>query len=221
MTSKELFSILIDHQDKLNIQIKGSNWKSLNLPWKRPIWIELAELLNIFDNWKWWKKGGSIEKYSEKWYQAVLEYVDTLHFVISKYLAEEKELDLPAYFASAWEVSSMETDCDIADLCENIVSILLTYKTVPMTKFFNLGRLLQLSLIDIVKLYLAKNVLNNFRQKHGYKTGEYIKIWNGKEDNYYLAEIIFDLPFNTDFESIVMDKLEIEYGKIKNRSKGS
>ena len=35
-----------------------------------------------------------------------------------------------------------------------------------------------------------KNALNNARQALGYKDGTYQKIWDGKEDNVYLVEII-------------------------------
>ena len=35
-----------------------------------------------------------------------------------------------------------------------------------------------------------KNVLNKFRQDNGYKEGTYRKIWNGKEDNVVLSEIL-------------------------------
>ena len=32
-------------------------------------------------------------------------------------------------------------------------------------------------------------MLNTFRQDHGYKDGGYVKIWSGREDNEWLAEI--------------------------------
>ncbi|MFA6630524.1 MAG: dUTPase, partial [Sulfuricurvum sp.] len=35
----------------------------------------------------------------------------------------------------------------------------------------------------LYRLYVGKNILNQFRQDHGYKEGHYIKIWNGLEDN--------------------------------------
>jgi len=42
----------------------------------------------------------------------------------------------------------------------------------------------------LFEMYVAKNVLNKFRQDHGYKEGSYHKVWNGREDNEVLAEII-------------------------------
>ena len=40
-----------------------------------------------------------------------------------------------------------------------------------------------LKIVDLLKLYRAKNVLNAFRQKNGYKQGTYVKIWGEDEDN--------------------------------------
>jgi hypothetical protein len=41
--------------------------------------------------------------------------------------------------------------------------------------------------------YVGKNVLNFFRQDHGYKEGSYQKMWNGREDNEYLVDIMSSL----------------------------
>src|SRR5262249_9061292 len=41
--------------------------------------------------------------------------------------------------------------------------------------------------------YVSKNVLNHFRQDHGYKTGEYRKTWDGREDNVHLAQLLESL----------------------------
>jgi hypothetical protein len=41
----------------------------------------------------------------------------------------------------------------------------------------------------LYRLYVGKNILNQFRQDHGYKEGSYIKIWNGVEDNLVMKEI--------------------------------
>jgi hypothetical protein len=43
---------------------------------------------------------------------------------------------------------------------------------------------------DLFKQYVGKNVLNVFRQDHGYKAGTYIKIWDGREDNEHLVEVL-------------------------------
>jgi hypothetical protein len=49
--------------------------------------------------------------------------------------------------------------------------------------FFALASMGSLNLDQLYRLYVGKNILNRFRQDHGYKEGTYVKIWNGLEDN--------------------------------------
>ena len=39
----------------------------------------------------------------------------------------------------------------------------------------------------------GKNVLNFFRQDHGYQEGTYVKLWQGREDNEHLSELLESL----------------------------
>ena len=45
---------------------------------------------------------------------------------------------------------------------------------------------------ELYRQYVAKNVLNLFRQDNGYKQGSYLKIWDGREDNEHLVEIMHE-----------------------------
>jgi hypothetical protein len=47
-----------------------------------------------------------------------------------------------------------------------------------------------LNIDTLYRLYIGKNILNKFRQDHGYKEGTYIKIWNGEEDNVTMQRIL-------------------------------
>ena len=59
---------------------------------------------------------------------------------------------------------------------------------------------------------MAKNVLNVFRQDHGYKDGSYVKMWNGKEDNEILAIVLEDTDSDAlDFKEILYRELENLY----------
>ena len=49
---------------------------------------------------------------------------------------------------------------------------------------------LDMAFDELYEIYVGKNVLNMFRQDHGYKDGSYIKIWQGREDNEHLADIM-------------------------------
>ena len=46
---------------------------------------------------------------------------------------------------------------------------------------------------DLYRIYVGKNVLNFFRQDHGYKDGSYKKVWQGREDNEHLVEVASSL----------------------------
>ena len=51
-----------------------------------------------------------------------------------------------------------------------------------------------------------------FRQDKGYKEGTYQKIWNGREDNEYLVEIIGSLDSSrSEFKDEVYAALESAY----------
>ena len=60
---------------------------------------------------------------------------------------------------------------------------------ILIADFFNLVIMSGLNLDTLYKLYIGKNVLNQFRQDHGYKDGTYIKIWNGEEDNVVMKRV--------------------------------
>lgn len=55
---------------------------------------------------------------------------------------------------------------------------------------------------NLTPLYFGKNVLNDFRQKNGYKENTYKKIWNGVEDNDYMFNIVESLGALADEETI-------------------
>jgi hypothetical protein len=78
--------------------------------------------------------------------------------------------------------------------------------------FLNLMTSAGMTFDDTLRLYFSKNVLNLFRQNNGYKTGTYIKIWNGREDNEHLAEIILSLDSESpSFKTDLYDKLQDRY----------
>ena len=51
-----------------------------------------------------------------------------------------------------------------------------------------------MNLQNLYTLYIGKNILNRFRQDHGYKEGTYIKVWNGSEDNIVMLDIMASHP---------------------------
>lgn len=60
--------------------------------------------------------------------------------------------------------------------------------------------------------YVSKNVLNIFRQEHGYKDGSYVKEWFGQEDNVHLVEISASLdPESATFSHDLKGQLAQRY----------
>jgi hypothetical protein len=72
--------------------------------------------------------------------------------------------------------------------------------------FLNVAMQSGLNLDALYKLYVGKNILNQFRQDHGYKEGNYIKLWNGSEDNVTMQKILDVEPEITP---------EVLYNKLK------
>jgi hypothetical protein len=64
----------------------------------------------------------------------------------------------------------------------------------------------------LFRQYVGKNVLNFFRQDHGYKDGYYIKEWHGKEDNEHLVDVMNCLdPLDASYPEKLYQLLEARY----------
>ena len=85
------------------------------------------------------------------------------------------------------------------------------YQEELLEQFWECVDAVGLGLDDLYRLYIGKNALNQFRQRHGYKESTYKKIWNGKEDNVVMQEILQQRPDITYKE--LLDVLEDEYKK--------
>lgn len=65
---------------------------------------------------------------------------------------------------------------------------------------------------ELYRQYVGKNVLNFFRQDHGYKDGTYHKIWNGREDNEHLVDVLNTLDISLkDYSDSVYNGLKQRY----------
>lgn len=86
------------------------------------------------------------------------------------------------------------------------------YKTELVKRFFTCLNSAGMTFQDLYTLYIWKNVLNKFRQDHGYKEGTYKKIWsNWQEDNVTMHYILNQNP-DLSYEEIY-NELEKEYNK--------
>jgi hypothetical protein len=68
---------------------------------------------------------------------------------------------------------------------------------------------------SLYRAYVGKNVLNFFRQDHGYKEGTYVKNWAGREDNEHLVEVVSELDSSAaDFADLLYQALSERYQQV-------
>jgi hypothetical protein len=65
---------------------------------------------------------------------------------------------------------------------------------------------------------MAKNILNRFRQDHGYKVQTYMKMWDGQEDNVYLMNNLNNIKTDENFETNVYNILDTKYRELLEKS---
>ena len=180
------FAAMIGLQEEMNVKVNPS-WRTAGYPWHRAIWTECAEMLEHV-GWKWWKDL-SAEPDVE---QIRLEVVDIWHFGMSDLMGRERDTNRIAVrladdYASTSHAFGEKT---LHDLIETIAQTTLTRQAFDPQAFFALVHGVELDIDNLYRRYVGKNVLNFFRQDHGYKAGTYRKTWSGREDNEHLAEIV-------------------------------
>lgn len=193
-------------QEKLNATV-NPNWKKAQYAWYRAAWIEAAELMDHF-NYKWWK---NIDKEVDR-EQALLELVDIYHFLISDMLVHNVS---PAAIYNTYKRVAHIKPKDKEEILSEIEAFVATCAETQMILPVDYARMVVMcgfTLEEVLKWYIAKNCLNIFRQDNGYKDGSYVKIWNGREDNVVLAELV--APYETvDFDELYQQLTAAYKGK--------
>jgi dimeric dUTPase (all-alpha-NTP-PPase superfamily) len=175
---------MLELQDRMNSKVHPA-WREQHYEWYRAIWTECAELMDHF-GWKWWKKQ------TPDLPQIQLEIVDIWHFGMSIQLQHSQDYDaLAEQLLSQWHSANTTTDFRVA--VEQLANDVLTSQAMSIPLFCQLMTLTDFSADELYRQYIGKNVLNFFRQDHGYKEGTYHKKWHGKEDNEHLAEVLATL----------------------------
>lgn len=234
MLHKNIVKNMLQMQQKLNDNTCGIGWESgytdkgKLINFKRCIYMECAELMDSFA-WKHWKNI-NLTDFDKKNVQ--IEIVDIWHFLLSLFLEIYKQEHLGSFDRITEDICSTSHFLDFCQEAHNIDEINIYeimndieviihqcsgfgYKIHDiMSNFFILSIKCGLNLLILYKIYIGKNVLNQFRQDNGYKEGNYIKIWKDKEDNEVLDEILQDNFI--EFEEIYI-VLETKYKKIKEK----
>ena len=98
---------------------------------------------------------------------------------------------------------------------EDFAQSTLINKSFNVKLFAGLMNAIDFSADDLYRSYIAKNVLNFFRQDFGYKEGSYQKNWAGKEDNEHLVEIVAALDVNSEqFKDDIYSALKERYESL-------
>ena len=199
--------LMLQLQAQLNDATNGEEWtkgvtkngKVIN--WNRCIYMECAEMVDSF-SWKHWK---SINKEPD-WDNLQIEVIDVWHFIISLAIENYAEEMKGGLEELALNLSNMDSFSKIENAknnfasqdevilkVENIIRLSLDKELLNLealvSEFFDLVVMSGLNLETLYRLYVGKNILNQFRQDNGYKDGSYIKVWNGEEDNVVMKRI--------------------------------
>lgn len=168
-------------QEAHNLQVHP-DWRTKRYEYYRAIWIECAELLDHF-GWKWWKRQ------DPDLAQVKLELVDIWHFGLSELLRADA---VEPQLAVTLDVQPSEhSDPEgLRQAVEALASACLASRGFSVECFADVMRALPMTFDELFRLYVGKNVLNGFRQDHGYKDGTYRKAWAGREDNEHLMELL-------------------------------
>ncbi|CAN7620593.1 dUTP diphosphatase [Variovorax paradoxus] len=205
---------MLELQDRVNSKIR-SDWRNANNAWFRAVWTECAELVDHI-GWKWWKHQ------SPDIPQVHLELVDIFHFGLSELLqqhgtAQEAASHLTETYVAYGSRGGAGVDDSSARiaLVEAFASAVLMTRRFDLKKFCELASAVGLQEEALYEMYVGKNVLNGFRQDHGYKAGSYLKIWDGREDNVWLVEFAAGLDKHpATFASELYNQLSKKYDEV-------
>jgi dimeric dUTPase (all-alpha-NTP-PPase superfamily) len=195
---------MLELQDSMNAKVHAK-WREQNFDWYRAIWTECAEMLEHY-GWKWWKK------FDPDMPQVQLEVVDIWHFGMSLILQSTNKT-MPQIAADIEPgFVDFKSQSDLRLTIEQVASKAVSEQSFDVALFVAMMSASNMSFADLYRHYIGKNVLNFFRQDHGYKDGSYIKIWQGREDNEHLFEVLEEIsPDAQGFRDEVYRALEHRY----------
>ncbi len=201
MITREKLLAMLKLQGEMNVKV-NEKWISARYPWLRAVVVEGTEALEHL-GWKWWKKQEPDVA------QFRIELVDIWHFAMSDAIMLTNGNDeLTADSILGALNSKYQNNGIMFDGVEHLYSKmsqlqmielmigLATQRRFSFPLFEAILRGASMSWDDLYAGYIAKNVLNFFRQDHGYKAGTYIKSWNLREDNEVMTELIGELDQN-------------------------
>ncbi len=217
MLSDQQTKTMLSLQSAMNAKV-DPNWVAARYPYMRAVVIEAAEAIE-HHGWKWWKK--QIKDLP----QLQMELIDIWHFLLSDILLgvdgdEAAALsNLSAQLQRIQDSNQIEFDgrtyslssMDLLSQLELLIA-LSAARRIELSLFAGIMENCEMDWTELYCQYVGKNVLNFFRQDHGYQDGSYQKIWNGREDNDYLVEVMAKLdPSAADYKDQLYSALRMHY----------
>ncbi len=200
------FITMLEMQDGMNRKVHP-DWVSQDFAWYRAAWIECAELMEHY-GYKWWKKQHPDQA------QVELEVIDIWHFGMSA-LFDGRSIPQIAQAMCDELAADPPAGLPFREAVEAVAGHALATRSFSVSRFWNLLQAAGMDADDLFRRYVGKNVLNVFRQDHGYKDGSYIKQWQGREDNEHLVEVLQALDAaRPDYRQAVYDGLAARYQRV-------
>lgn len=203
---KQQLATMLQLQGEMNTKVH-SQWQEQEFEWYRAIWVECAELLDHY-GWKWWKKQTPDVD------QIALELVDIWHFGLSLLLLKGDSVEAITTQVTK-DFADPQPSGDFASDLEDFTEQTLATKDFDIAGFARLMQGINMDFETLYIGYVGKNVLNFFRQDHGYKDGSYEKQWGGIEDNEHLVQIVGQLDTSSaSFKDDLYSRMQETYKRL-------
>lgn len=181
---------MLEMQHRMNSRVH-EDWNAQGFEWYRAVWIECGELMDHY-GYKWWKKQ------APEMEQVKLEAIDIWHFGMSALFDEQDGPEAVADKILKQLKGYEPSGADLREATEALALDSLATHSFSARCFWDLMNAIELDFDALYRAYVGKNVLNFFRQDHGYKEGSYTKTWQGREDNEHLVELADSLDSHAD-----------------------
>ena len=215
MLSSTQLATMLSLQDGMNKKV-NPDWLNAGYAYLRAAMIESVEGIE-HHGWKWWKAQ------QKDLPQLQMELVDIWHFALSDIIIgfngdiQKSANTIAEQLASNRTQVTFDgteylfTQQDILDNLE-LMAGLCAAKRFDVPLFLKIVEQAEMDSNELYRQYVGKNVLNFFRQDNGYKDGSYLKIWNGREDNEHLVEVLNNLDIGlVDYSDKVYSGLKQRY----------
>ena len=169
----------IEQQKKVDAGIKHNGEYMPRLAASAEV-VEKLDHLGMISTWK--KQPAPDLK------QAFMEGVDVFAFIMSAAIQEKQCFYLDMYGDFFYFYGQFDLDYLFYSLLSNICNGKHVRALAALVVINE--RLYNKTAEDLFYYYMGKQALTQFRQANGYKTGDYIKNWLGKEDNEHLTEML-------------------------------